>query len=326
MTEDLLTNVRQQLEERIEELRDAVEERDRLQANLRALEAEPWVLDAELTRPVSLDAEPEVPDTEPATADAGQDDDVPERPDVELAAPVTAEAGSAAMISGQQTLDVELGMLAADPGPQEAHFIPPAADSEPQEAADAAPGPPAADPGPPAADPGSLEADPTPPAADPEPQEAVDADPAPPANVVPLPVRSEPASELALAPEPALVPEPELASASVPEPALAPEPAPAPAASDAAPAPALESEPTPESAPAPAPEPSLESEPTPEPAPEHTPAVSPKIARLMSAPRRPALERSGIARVGGRGGRADASVRRRVDEDEPPDEIYEQAI
>ena len=215
MTEDLLTNVRQQLEERIEELRDAVEERDRLQANLRALEAEPWVLDAGLAGPTSADAEPEVPgtalealDTAPATPDAGQDDAEPEAPD---AGPVAAEAGPEAMIPGQQTLDVELGMLAADP-------------------------------------------------------ELLEADPSPPANVVRLPARPEP--------EPA----------PVPEPALASEPAPAP---------------------------------------ESAPAVSPKIARLMSAPRRPALERSGIARVGER---ADTSARTRVDEDEPPDEIYEQAI
>ena len=247
MTEDLLTNVRQQLEERIEELRDAVEERDRLQANLRALEAEPWVLDAGLACPPSADAEPEVPGTAPeaqdagptaphagqddaalealdtalATPDAGQDDAAPEGPDVEPAEPVPAEAGPATMISGQQTLDVELGMLAADPGPQDADLSP------------------------------------------------LDADPNPPANVVRLPARPEP--------EPAPVPEPALAS----EPASAPESA---------------------------------------------PAVSPKIARLMSAPRRPALERSGIARVGGRAERADASRRGRVDEDEPPDETYEQAI
>jgi hypothetical protein len=250
MTEDLLTNVRQQLEERIEELRDAVEERDRLQANLRALEAEPWVLDAGLACQPSADAEPEVPgpapeaqdagptaphagqddaalealDTALATPDAGQDDAAPEGPDVEPAEPVTAEAGPATMISGQQTLDVELGMLAADPGPQDADLSP------------------------------------------------LDADPNPPANVVRLPARPEP------------------------EPAPAPEPT------------ALESEPAPAPAPAPA---------------APAPTVSPKIARLMSAPRRPALERSGIARVGGR---ADASPRRRVDEDEPPDEIYEQAI
>jgi hypothetical protein len=250
MTEDLLTDVRQQLEDRIEELRDAVEERDRLQANLRALEAEPWVLDAGLAGPMSVDDEPEVPgtapeapdagptvphtgqddavlktlDAAPATPDAGQDDAAPEGPDVEPATPVTAEAGSAAMIPGQQTLDVELGMLATDPEP--------------------------------------------------------------PVNVVPLPVRSEPASESG--PEPALAePEPELTSAPA-----APAPEPAPLA----------------------------------PAPESAPAVSPKIARLMSAPRRPALERSGIARVGGRAERADASRRGRVDEDEPPDEIYEQAI
>jgi hypothetical protein len=46
----------------------------------------------------------------------------------------------------------------------------------------------------------------------------------------------------------------------------------------------------------------------------------------MSAPRRPALERSGIARVGGRAERADAARRTPVDEDEPPKETYEQAI
>jgi hypothetical protein len=281
MTEDLLTNVRQQLEERIEELRDAVEERDRLQANLRALEAEPWVLDAELTRPTGGDdAVPETPDVEPAEpvsveAEPAAVSPAREAPNTPPAAPVTAEADSAAMISGQQTLDVELGMLAADPGPEDLNARPPAADSESQE--------------------------------------AVDADPSPPTNVVPLPAR--PAPEAEAEPESAYEPEPTLEYA----PAPASEPSPAPE-----PEPALESEPTPESAPAPAPEPSLESEPTPAPAPAPVaPAVSPKIARLMSAPRRPALERSGIARVGGR---ADASRRTPVDEDEPPDETYEQAI
>jgi hypothetical protein len=41
MAEDLLTRIQRELQERIEELRGAVEERDRLQADLRALEAAP---------------------------------------------------------------------------------------------------------------------------------------------------------------------------------------------------------------------------------------------------------------------------------------------
>jgi len=51
--------------------------------------------------------------------------------------------------------------------------------------------------------------------------------------------------------------------------------------------------------------------------------VSPKVARLMLTPRRPALERSGIARVNAR---ADSSSKERVDELDPEAERYEHSI
>jgi hypothetical protein len=77
MTEDLLTSIQQQLEERIEELRGAVEEHDRLQADLDALGTEPTRLDAnheasntevvfELeVDPLALEAEPVTQEDEP---------------------------------------------------------------------------------------------------------------------------------------------------------------------------------------------------------------------------------------------------------------------
>jgi hypothetical protein len=54
--------------------------------------------------------------------------------------------------------------------------------------------------------------------------------------------------------------------------------------------------------------------------------VSPKVARLMLAPRRPALERPGIARVGGRVGRADDSPEELLDELDPDAELFERSI
>jgi hypothetical protein len=252
MTEDLLTNVRQQLEERIEQLRGAVEERDRLQANLRALEAEPWVLDAGLTGPMSMDIEPEalearreVLDSRPEALDAEpapvEVEPVPVALEVGPPAPVIPDrvvmhAGPVAVRPDQGVLDFGPEILGAHPEMQEMVEV----------------------------DPGALEADPEPQEADPE---LMEADPGPPANVVRFPAR------------------PAANSAS--------EPAPAPAS---------------ESAPAPA----------------RAPAVSPKVARLMLAPRRPALERSGIARVSGR---ADASRRSSsVDENESQAQIRQHAI
>jgi hypothetical protein len=67
MAEDLLTRIQQELEERMEQLWGAVEERDRLQADLIALDAEPAsgvylepdvALDAELELPAALGAVP----------------------------------------------------------------------------------------------------------------------------------------------------------------------------------------------------------------------------------------------------------------------------
>jgi hypothetical protein len=55
MAEDLLTRIQRQLQERMAELRGAVEERDRLQADLRALEDNPA---APEDSPTALDPEP----------------------------------------------------------------------------------------------------------------------------------------------------------------------------------------------------------------------------------------------------------------------------
>jgi hypothetical protein len=54
--------------------------------------------------------------------------------------------------------------------------------------------------------------------------------------------------------------------------------------------------------------------------------VSPKVARLMLAPRRPALERSGIARVGGRADRAAVSREELAEEVDPQAELYERSM
>jgi hypothetical protein len=282
MTEDLLTNVRQQLEERIEQLRGAVEERDRLQANLRALEAEPWVLDAGLTGPMSMDIEPEALEARREVLDSR-----PEALDAEPAlvgvgpAPVAVSPGQGVMHAGPEALNAEPAPVEVEPVPVALEVGPPAPVIPDRVVMHA--GPVAVRPdqgvldfGPEIlgahpemqemveVDPGALEADPEPQEADPE---LMEADPGPPANVVRFPAR------------------PAANSAS--------EPAPAPAS---------------ESAPAPA----------------RAPAVSPKVARLMLAPRRPALERSGIARVSGR---ADASRRSSsVDENESQAQIRQHAI
>ncbi len=72
MAEDLLTRIQRQLQERMAELRGAVEERDRLQADLRALEdsstapgPSPVVLDPAPAAPDPQPAEPAAPDPEP---------------------------------------------------------------------------------------------------------------------------------------------------------------------------------------------------------------------------------------------------------------------
>jgi hypothetical protein len=58
--------------------------------------------------------------------------------------------------------------------------------------------------------------------------------------------------------------------------------------------------------------------------PPRTRMVSPKVARLMHAPRRPALERSGVARVGAT--RLDSSRDEPVDEIDAEAEVYERAV
>jgi hypothetical protein len=55
-------------------------------------------------------------------------------------------------------------------------------------------------------------------------------------------------------------------------------------------------------------------------------AVSPKVARLMLAPRRPALERPGVARVGARAGRVDVSSQELVDEVDADAELFGQSL
>jgi hypothetical protein len=282
MTEDLLTNVRQQLEERIEQLRGAVEERDRLQANLRALEAEPWVLDAGLTGPMSMDIEPEALEARREVLDA--------RPEALDAESQALNAGPGALDAGPAPVGVGPAPVAVSPGQGVMHAGPEALNAEPAPV-EVEPVPVALEVGPPAPvipdrvvmhagpvavrpDQGVLDFGPEILGAHPEMQEmvevdpgALEADPGPPANVVRFPAR--------------------------------------PAANSAS-----------ESAPAPASEPA--------PAPARAPAVSPKVARLMLAPRRPALERSGIARVSGR---ADASRRSSsVDENESQAQIRQHAI
>jgi hypothetical protein len=100
MAEDLLTRIQRQLQERMAELRGAVEERDRLQADLRALEDSstapedsPTALDPEPTapapEPAAPDPEPAAPDPEPAAPDPepAAPDPEPAAPDPEPAAP-----------------------------------------------------------------------------------------------------------------------------------------------------------------------------------------------------------------------------------------------
>jgi hypothetical protein len=62
MAEDLLTRIQRQLQERMAELRGAVEERDRLQADLRALEDSSTAPEGS---PTALDPEPTAPDPQP---------------------------------------------------------------------------------------------------------------------------------------------------------------------------------------------------------------------------------------------------------------------
>jgi hypothetical protein len=58
-----------------------------------------------------------------------------------------------------------------------------------------------------------------------------------------------------------------------------------------------------------------------------TRTVSPKVARLMHAPRRPALERSGVVRVGAaHGERVDLAPDEPVDEIDAEAEVYERAV
>jgi len=52
--------------------------------------------------------------------------------------------------------------------------------------------------------------------------------------------------------------------------------------------------------------------------------VSPKVARLMRAPRRPALERSGVVRMGA--SRLDSSPDEMVDETDTEAEVYERSM
>ena len=66
MAEDLLTRIQRQLQERMAELRGAVEERDRLQADLRALEDSST---APGPSPTTLDPAPTAPDPQPVAPD-----------------------------------------------------------------------------------------------------------------------------------------------------------------------------------------------------------------------------------------------------------------
>ena len=52
--------------------------------------------------------------------------------------------------------------------------------------------------------------------------------------------------------------------------------------------------------------------------------VSPKVARLMHAPRRPALERAGVVRVGA--ARLDCTPEEPVEEVDVEAEVYERSI
>src|ERR1039458_3511828 len=252
MTEDFVLLFDLILEDRIEKLHDAAEEHDRLQAELRTLDAAPVALDAAPIRPISLDALPVALDAAPI------------RPISLDAAPVVLDAPPIALPPDQGVLDLGLVALGAAPddgaAPNDAPLndaapaVPqtaspaahPALDAEPR-ALEIDPGQLEIDPGPSEADPGPLTVDPGPSTVDPAVPEAVEAESTPDGNVVRLPVRPEPA---------------------------------------------------------------------------RPPAVSPKVARLMLAPRRPALERSGLARVSGR----DTSPREAVDESEAQTGAYEHAV
>jgi hypothetical protein len=70
MAEDLLTRIQWELQERIEELHGAIEERDRLQADLRALDAAPpQPFDPEPLAMRDVDPEPPLHPELPAVAD-----------------------------------------------------------------------------------------------------------------------------------------------------------------------------------------------------------------------------------------------------------------
>jgi len=70
MAEDLLARIKRQTHERLEELRDAVEESKRLRAELEALEAQPEMLGEDLG---TADADPQT-----AEADPGPEKSTPE--------------------------------------------------------------------------------------------------------------------------------------------------------------------------------------------------------------------------------------------------------
>lgn len=84
MAEDLLTRIQRQLQERMAELRGAVEERDRLQADLRALEDSSTAPEGS---PTALDPEPTAPDPQPTALAPEPTAPAPEPPAPEPAAP-----------------------------------------------------------------------------------------------------------------------------------------------------------------------------------------------------------------------------------------------
>jgi hypothetical protein len=78
MAEDLLTRIQRELQERMEALRGTVAEHDRLQADLRALDAEPEP-SSEPEPSAALDCEPALP-TEPLVARPPEPEPPPEPP------------------------------------------------------------------------------------------------------------------------------------------------------------------------------------------------------------------------------------------------------
>jgi hypothetical protein len=99
MTEDLLTTIRQETHERLHELRGAVQEHDRLQAELRALDAarEPCA-EAESpveppTNVVRLSSRPRVPRTRVVSPKVARLMQAPRRPALERAGVVRVGAG-----------------------------------------------------------------------------------------------------------------------------------------------------------------------------------------------------------------------------------------